>query len=61
MNKIHSPAFGGVGALRAPTVDFVHFFVDFPCAVCGFPAYLPVYTCAYVCVYKGRTYFPSAV
>ena len=32
-------------------VDFVHAFVDFPCAVCGFPAYLPVYICEYVYVY----------
>ena len=24
------PAFGGVGALRAPTVDFVYYFEDFP-------------------------------
>ena len=43
MNKIHSPAFGGVGALRAPTVDFVHFFVDFPCVSVDIPAYLCTY------------------
>ena len=36
---------------RRRGVDFVHLFVDFPCAVCGFPAYLPVYICEYVYVY----------
>ena len=53
MYKIHSggakrphPAEGGV-------VDFVHVFADFPCALCGFPADLLLYICAYVRVYRG--------
>ena len=43
------PAEGGV-------CGFCSFF-DFPYAVCGFPAYLPVYICAYVYVYRRDTQF----
>ena len=52
MYKIHSGGAKRPHPAEGGAVDFVYFFVDFPCAVCGFPAYLPVYICAYVYVYR---------
>ena len=47
MYKIHSGGAKRPHPAEGGAVDFVNFFVDFPCAVCGFPAYLPAYIRAY--------------